>query len=420
MLIKKAKKGKTTKEIKKIAKKENIEIKKLTKKIAKGHVVIPKNNKREIKNPTGIGNGLTTKVNANIGTSPDYQDTQQEIKKAKTAIEAGADTIMDLSLGKNMDQTLKQLIKETEVPIGTVPIYSAFYGKEIPEITTNDILKTIEKHCKMGVDFITIHSGITQEALQTLNRTNRTMDIVSRGGSLISAWITHHQKENPLHKKFNQIIEITSEYDITLSLGDGMRPGCIDDATDKTQLTELKTLSKQVEKCREKNIQVMVEGPGHIPLNEIEFNVKIQKKLCNQAPFYVLGPLVTDIAPGYDHITGAIGGALAAWNGADHLCYVTPAEHLCLPNQKDVKKGVIASKIAGHAADIANGIQTNQDKEMAEARKNLDWEKQIQKAIDPRKPREYREKRPTKDKETCSMCSDQCALKTAEQYLKQN
>ncbi|OUJ19000.1 Thiamine biosynthesis protein ThiC [Methanonatronarchaeum thermophilum] len=418
MQIKNAKKGKTTKEIKQIAKQENITTKELKRKIAKGQVVIPKNIKREIKKPTGIGKGLTTKVNANIGTSPDYQNIENEIKKAETAINAGADTIMDLSLGKNMQKTLKQLIKKTETPIGTVPLYRAFHKKPIPEITSNHILQTIENHAEMGVDFITIHSGITQEVLQKLNKTNRTMDIVSRGGSLISAWITHHQQENPLHKEFDKILEIASQYDMTLSLGDGMRPGCINDATDKPQLTELQTLSKQVEKCQENNVQVMVEGPGHIPMNEIKFNIEIQKKLCNQAPFYVLGPLVTDIAPGYDHITGAIGGAIAAWHGADHLCYVTPAEHLCLPNKQDVKEGVIASKIAGHAADIANGIKKQKDKEMADARKNLNWEKQIEQAIDPQKPTQLRKQRPTEDPETCSMCSDKCAIKTTEKYLK--
>ncbi|RZN63355.1 phosphomethylpyrimidine synthase ThiC [Methanonatronarchaeum sp. AMET6-2] len=420
MQIKTAEKGKTTEEIEEIAKEEGIKPKKLAKKVAKGQVVIPKNINREIQQPTGIGEGLTTKVNANIGTSPDYQDIDIELEKAKTAIKAGADTIMDLSLGENMDETLRKILEETEVPVGTVPIYQTFQEKQIPDITTEDIIKSIEKHGEMGVDFITIHSGITEEVLKTLENTERKMDIVSRGGSLISAWMSYHEKQNPVYSEFHEIIEIASRYDLTLSLGDGMRPGCIDDSTDKPQLKELQTLSRQVEACQKNKVQVMVEGPGHIPLNEIKFNIEIQKKLCNKAPFYVLGPIVTDIATGYDHIAGAIGGALAASAGADYLCYVTPAEHLCLPNTKDVENGVVATKIAAHAADISKGIGREKDSRMASARTELDWETQMENAIYPETPRKLRKERPTQEPEACSMCSDKCAIKTARKYIKNN
>lgn len=416
--LKEAKKGKATKEIKEVAKKEPISLEEIKRKVAKGKIVIPKNRRREPDKVVGIGEGLRTKINANIGTSPDYSDIPDELEKARVAVENGSDTIMDLSIGDLSEEVRKKLISNTETPLGTVPIYSAFMNKNFLDISSDHMFKAIREHVEDGVDFITVHCGVTLDTIESLKDQGRLMDLVSRGGSFLSAWMLENNQENPLYAEFDYLLEIAKEYDVTLSLGDGLRPGCINDASDKAQFQELYTLGELVERSRERNVQAMVEGPGHVPLDQIELNVKMEKEICNGAPFYVLGPLVTDIAPGYDHLVGAIGGAVAAWKGADFLCYVTPSEHLCLPNSKDVEEGVVASKIAAHSADIANGIDKEIDKEMSDAREDFDWEKQFDICINPKKARNLREDRPAElDPDTCSMCSNFCALKIAKEHL---
>lgn len=414
-----AQNGNVTPEMEAVSKIENISINKLINLISDGKIVIPKNINGNSK-ACGIGKGLTTKINANIGSSSKIDDIDLEVKKAKVAVEYGADAIMDLSTGSDLIKFREKIMGAIDVPIGTVPIYEAGVntlkkGKEIIEMNPEDIFKSIEDQAKEGVDFMTLHCGITKELVSKLMQAPRTMGVVSRGGTFLTSWIYHNDEENPLYENYDYILEIAYENDITLSLGDGLRPGCLFDAGDITQIQELVNLGLLVKKAQEANVQVMVEGPGHMPLNQIKSNMEIQKTICNGAPFYVLGPLVTDIAPGYDHITGAIGGALAAFSGADFLCYVTPAEHLTLPNLEDVKEGVIASKIAAEAADVANGIEgaLNREKEMAKARKNFDWEKQFELAIDKSKPRFYRNKCKLEDDEMCAMCGEYCAVKIA-------
>ncbi len=416
--LKEAKKDNTTEEMEKLAQKAPISLEEIKRKVKKGRIVIPKNKDRELEEIIGIGEGLRTKVNANIGASPDYADTAQETEKARTAIEYGADTIMDLSIGDKSKEIRKKLLKKTNTPLGTVPIYEAFTNKNFLDIDEDQIFDTIREHAKNGVDFITVHCGVTYETIKDLKTQNRLMDLVSRGGSFLAAWMLENKKQNPLYEEFGYLLEIANKYDLTLSLGDGLRPGCIEDASDKAQFQELYTLGELVEEARQQNVQAMVEGPGHLPMNQIHPNVEMEKEICNEAPFYVLGPLVTDIAPGYDHLVGAIGGALAAYQGADFLCYVTPSEHLCLPNKEDVREGVVASKIAAHSADLANGIDKEVDKKMSEARKNFDWEKQFNICVDPEKAKNLREARPAKmDPDTCSMCSNFCALKIAQRHL---
>ena len=437
-----AKKGLVSKEIEIVAKTENINIDNLLELISKGYVVIPANILKSQRNiisyenldlnnlekefiPCGIGKNLKVKVNVNIGTSPDIVDLEIERKKVLVSLKYKADTLMDLSTGGDLDKVRKEILKFTPIPLGTVPLYQV--AKEAEEkygcsykATIDDIFNVIEKQAQDGVDFMTIHAGVTLRSLELLEKDKRLMGIVSRGGALIAEWMIYNEKENPLYTHFDRLLEIARKYDITISLGDGLRPGCIKDATDKPQIEELITLGELVDVCRENDVQVMVEGPGHVPLNMIETNMKIQKSLCKGAPFYVLGPIVTDIAPGYDHITAAIGGALAAYHGADFLCYVTPAEHLGLPDENDVKEGLIASKIAAHAADLAKGRKDSwkKDIEMAIARDALDWEKQFELAIDPEKARLYREKKaPKKDKDVCSMCSDFCPVKKLKKSL---
>lgn len=425
MQVREAKNGRATEEMEKIAEEEDVRIKKIIREVAEGRMVIPKNEKRDELKPIGIGGGLRTKINANVGTSPDYQDIQEEVEKAEIAVEYGADTVMDLSIGGNINKVRKKIISSINAPIGSVPIYQAGIKAadekdNIVKMSSDDIFNAIRKHAEDGIDFVTVHCGVTKDTINSLRERGRLMDFVSRGGSFLAAWILNHEKENPLYSEFDYLLELAQEYDLTLSLGDGLRPGCLADASDKAQFQELFTLGELVERSREKNVQAMVEGPGHLPLDHIESNVKLQKNSCNGAPFYVLGPIVTDIAPGYDHIVGAIGGALAAWVGADYLCYVTPSEHLCLPSKQDVKEGVIASKIAAHAADVANGMDSNLDKEMSKARREFDWEKQFEIAIDSEKAKELREEKPAMmDPETCSMCSDLCALKMVRDYLKE-
>ena len=400
---------------------EKINPEKLRKLIAKGYVVIPKNIHRNTK-PVGIGDNLRTKVNVNIGTSPDCVDIDMEIRKTKIANKYGADAIMDLSTGGDLPEIRKAIMENTDLPIGTVPMYEIGvesrkkYGRVI-DMDEDIIFNVIERQAKEGVDFMTLHCGITKNSVESLKNDKRIMGVVSRGGAFLTAYIMHHNKENPLYEQFDYLLEILKEHDVTLSLGDGMRPGCLCDNTDRPQIHELIILGELVDRCREAGVQVMVEGPGHVPLNNVETNMRIQKSLCKNAPFYVLGPIVTDLAPGYDHITSAIGGALAAYCGANFLCYVTPAEHLRLMDENDVKEGLIASKIAAQAADVARGnpMAWEKEKEMAIARKNHDWEKQFELSIDKEKPRKMREELPSADEKACSVCGEFCALLMVEE-----
>ncbi|MDI6654937.1 MAG: phosphomethylpyrimidine synthase [Candidatus Hydrothermarchaeota archaeon] len=419
--MKQAKSGEITEEVRAIAKKENVAVEKLQRSICAGRTVIPKNVIRENVEPVGIGSGLRVKVNANLGTSPEHADLKEEIEKARVAVECGADTIMDLSTGGDLDKIRKEMLR-IPVPLGSVPIYQAGVeaAKEgkLVDMGEEEIFKVIEKQAKDGVDFMTLHVGLTLESLQKLLKQGRLTGIVSRGGSFLATWMLHNERENPLYKNYEHVLDIAEEYDVTLSLGDALRPGSIKDSTDRAQIQELIILGELVEEARKRSVQCMVEGPGHMRMNEIEANVILQKKLCGDAPFYVLGPLVTDIAPGYDHITAAIGGAMAALAGADFLCYVTPAEHLALPSIEDVRQGVIAAKIAAHAADIARGIDLDRDDEMAKARADLNWSKQFKLCLDPKKAMEFRKKRLPHTPEVCSMCEEFCAMKIAGKYLK--
>lgn len=417
-------KGEITPEMEAVAWKEKVSPEYIRDEISKGRIVITANKNHVGLEPAGFGKGLKTKVNANIGTSTSYPTIEDEIKKLHTAIEAGADAVMDLSTGPDIDGCRKKIIKASNVAIGTVPIYQAVVETieqkgNIISMTEEDLFKVIEKHAEDGVDFITVHCGITQEVISRLKNEGRITDIVSRGGSFITGWMLYHEKENPLFAQYDRLLEICFKYDVTLSLGDGLRPGCLADATDRAQVQELLTLGELVDRARKAGVQAMVEGPGHVPLDQIEANIKLQKRLCREAPFYVLGPLVTDIAPGYDHITAAIGGTIAAAAGADFLCYVTPAEHLGLPTIDDVREGVVASRIAGHAADIVKGVAgaKEMDTAMAKARKNLDWEKQIALAIDPVKAKKYRESRNQSAEEACSMCGNYCAMKVVSEFF---
>ena len=412
-------KGNITEEMKDVAKNENIEVDKLARLIADGKVVIPKNVNSDVK-ACGIGEGLTTKINANIGSSSKIDDLDLEINKAKLAVEYGADAIMDLSTGSDLKLFRQKIMESIDVIIGTVPIYEAGVvtlakNREIVDMDPDDIFKAIENQAKEGIDFMTLHCGITKDLVSKLEKQKRMMGIVSRGGTFMASWIKHNECENPLYENYDYLLELSYEYDITLSLGDGLRPGCLADASDIPQIQELVNLGGLVKRAQDANVQVMVEGPGHMPMNQIKANMEIQKTICHGAPFYVLGPLVTDLAPGYDHITSAIGGAIAASSGANFLCYVTPAEHLSLPSLEDVKEGVIASKIAAEAADVAKGIPQSwiRERQMAKARKEFDWEKQFDLAFDKSKPRQYRDKCELDDDEMCAMCGEYCAVKIA-------
>lgn len=417
-------KGVITEEMKQAAELEGLEPEFIRAGIAKGEIVIPCNINHTNRRPIAVGKGLSTKVNANIGTSDAFPELDNELEKLAVAIKAGAHSVMDLSTGGNIDETRKQIIKNCPVMVGTVPLYQALVdtakqGKNIVDITEDEIFASIEKHCADGADFITVHCGVTREVINQLKETGRVMDIVSRGGSFITAWILHNQKENPLYSQFDRLLEIAKKYDVTLSLGDGLRPGCIADATDAPQIKELIILGDLVVRSRAAGVQVLVEGPGHVPLDQVTANMQLQQTLCHNAPFYVLGPIVTDVAPGYDHITSAIGGALAASSGADFLCYVTPAEHLGLPTLKDVKDGVIASRIAAHAADIVKGVKGAKewDLAMSKARKDLDWNKQIELALDPEKALAVRKDRNEDSQECCTMCGSFCAYKIVSEHL---
>lgn len=413
-----AKKGVITAEVKYAAQTEGVSETLLLEGIARGEIVLIKNLKHKKIKPLAIGKGLRTKINANIGTSKDHHNLKEELKKMKVAITSGADAIMDLSTGGNLDEIRKAILKDSTVPVGSVPIYQAAVEavkkkKSIVHMEVDELFEIIEKQIKDGIDFITVHCGLTRESAKRLKNEGRLLDIVSRGGAFTVEWMAYNKKENPLYEYYDHLLEIAKRYDVVLSLGDGLRPGCLADATDRGQIQELIILGELAERAWSKGVQVMIEGPGHVPLNQIETNVKLEKQLCHGAPFYVLGPLVTDIAPGYDHITSAIGGALAAASGADFLCYVTPSEHLRLPTIEDVRVGVIASRIAAHSADIAKGVPgaLEQDNRMAQARKKMDWETQFQLSIDPQWSQFLRRSRFPEDKKVCTMCGDYCAIK---------
>lgn len=416
-----AKKGIITEQMAIVAKKEFIAPETLRGLVAEGKVVIPGNKRHTCLDPNGIGSMLKTKINVNLGTSRDCKDMDMELEKVRDAVNMGAESIMDLSSFGDTQKFRRRLTAECPAIIGTVPIYDAvvYYHKPLKEITSEEWLKIVEMHAQDGIDFMTIHVGINKNTAQRFKDAKRLTNIVSRGGSIIFAWMEMTGQENPFYKHFDRILDICSEYDITLSLGDACRPGCIADAGDISQIEELVTLGELTKRAWAKNVQVMIEGPGHMPLNQIEANMKIQQTICCGAPFYVLGPIVTDVAPGYDHITAAIGGAIAAASGAAFLCYVTPAEHLRLPDVDDVKEGIIASKIAAHAADIAKGIPhaAQWDYEMSSARKALDWEKMFSLSMDPEKARRYRAQAKPEKEDTCSMCGNFCAVKNMNRIL---
>lgn len=412
-----AKKGIITEEMKFIAQEEEVDINELVKNIAEGKVVILKNKLHNIK-PIGVGKGLSTKINANIGTSPEKMDIDEEIEKLKVAEKYGADTVMDLSLGAVLNEVRKKVLANSTIPVGTVPIYQVGFmlsknKKKIEDMKIDDYLTVLEEQAKEGVDFFTIHAGVTLSAWSYIKDKTRILDVVSRGGSMLCLWMEKNKKENLLLTHFDKILEICYKYDVVISLGDGMRPGATKDASDRAQIEELITLGKLAKMAKEANVQVMIEGPGHVPLDQVVANIELEKSLCDGAPFYILGPLVTDVALGYDHIASAIGGALAASVGADFLCYVTPSEHLCLPNVEDVKQGVIASKIAAHAADMVKYKDKARkiDNEMSIARKNLDWEKMFSLSFDPENAKKRREQSGVSDKNYCSMCGEFCSVK---------
>lgn len=421
-----ARAGKITEAMKEVAAQERQSPETIRERVAKGTVAICANPNHTGVKPAGVGEGLRVKVNANIGTSSDFPDLAPELEKLKEAVRCGADAVMDLSTGDNIGASRRAIIGQSPVMVGTVPIYEATVTamKErgaVVDMKAEDLLRAIEEQAKDGADFMTLHCGLTREAIARLHRQGRVMDVVSRGGSFITGWMLHNEQENPLYENYDTILDICEKYDVTISLGDGLRPGCLADATDRAQIAELMTLGELVDRAWARGVQVMVEGPGHVPFDQIAANMKLEKQLCHGAPFYVLGPLVTDIAPGYDHITSAIGGTMAAVHGADFLCYVTPAEHLALPTLQDVHDGVIASRIAAHAADIVKGVPgaAEWDLSMARARKALDWEAQMDLAIDPETARAKRAWREAADTDACSMCGNYCAVKIVNQYMEQ-
>jgi len=422
-----AKKGTITSAMQQVAQDERRTPEFILEGVASGRIVIPFNPAHKNCKPLGIGTGLRTKVNANLGTSTDCSSLSEELVKARAADEARTDTLMDLSTAGDLDQLRRQLLEGFSQPLGTVPIYEVAVrarqrDNSVQAMTAEDMLAVVRSQAEQGVDFMTIHAGVTRESVERLRAQGRSMDIVSRGGALMGGWMLHHQKENPYFERFDELLDICKKHDVTISLGDGLRPGCLDDATDRAQLQELITLGELARRAREAGVQVMIEGPGHVPLDQVQANMILEKRVCEGAPFYVLGPLVTDIAAGYDHIACAIGGAIAAAAGADFLCYVTPSEHLRLPDAQDVREGIIASRIAAHAADIAKGIPgaIEWDREMSKARKALNWERQIELAVDPQKARELRRSSPPPTPEVCTMCGDFCAVKGIGEYIKQN
>ena len=416
-----AKHGIITPQIATVAEKENRTPEWVRERVTAGTIAIPANVHHTSLSAEGIGDGLRTKINVNLGISGDAKDYELEMNKVKMSVEMGAESIMDLSnYGKTHDFR-KKLIDYSPAMIGTVPMYDAigYLDKDLLDISADDFLRVVEAHAKEGVDFMTIHAGINRRAVEAFRREGRRMNIVSRGGSLLFAWMMMTGNENPFFERYDDVLEILREHDVTISIGDALRPGCLDDSSDAGQISELIEIGHLTERAWAADVQVLVEGPGHMAMNEIAANMAMEKRICHGAPFYVLGPLVTDIAPGYDHITSAIGGAIAAANGANFLCYVTPAEHLRLPDLDDVREGIMASKIAAHAADIANGLPGARDRDnaMADARHKLDWEAMFQVALDPDKARRYYESTPPAERHTCSMCGKMCAVRTTNLIL---
>ncbi len=419
--ISEAKKGRPTPAVELAAEREGVAVGEILAGLAEGTIVVPANRLRKIEKPCAIGKGMRVKVNANLGTSPQSVDFDAELAKVAAAVDAGADTVMDLSIGGDINLLRERVLEASPVPVGTVPIYEAAIRAgankgSITKMTGDGMLAAVENQARQGVDYMTVHAGVNLRTLQALKRSPRLLGPVSRGGSFLLTWMSVNKSENPLYERFDEVLEIAREYDVTLSLGDGLRPGCLADATDRPQIQELIVLGELAARCRRAGVQVMIEGPGHIPLDQIAENVRLEKSLCRGAPFYVLGPLVTDIAPGYDHIACAIGGALAAWNGADFLCYVTPAEHLGLPSADDVREGVMATRLAGHAADVARGLTSARDRDdrMSRCRKNRDWKGQVAAALDPAKAARYLGDLEGKE-DYCTMCSEYCAIKILEQ-----
>jgi len=416
-----ARKGITTKEMEIVSKKENIDVDSLKELIASGKVIIPANKNHKNLDPEAVGEGMRTKINVNLGISKDCANIDKEMEKVRAALDMKAEAIMDLSSYGKTGAFRQRLVEESRAMIGTVPMYDVigYHHKKLRDITAEEFLEVVEAHAKDGVDFQTIHVGINKSTAKKFKENDRIMNIVSRGGALVYSWMELTGNENPFYEYYDKVLDICEKYDVTMSLGDACRPGCIEDSTDASQIEELIVLGELTKRAWERNVQIMIEGPGHMAMNEIAANMIIEKRLCHGAPFYVLGPLVTDIAPGYDHITGAIGGAIAAANGADFLCYVTPAEHLRLPDLQDMKDGIIASKIAAHAADIAKGVKGARqwDKRMAEARRKLDWDAQFKEAVDPEKAKAYRESSMPEITETCTMCGEMCAVKNMNRIL---
>jgi phosphomethylpyrimidine synthase len=422
--IEAARQQRITPVLRQVAAQEGIDEEQLRQTVAEGKAIILANNRRKDSAPRGVGKGLSVKVNANIGTSSEQIDIEMELEKLRVAEAAGADAVMDLSTGGDLDHIRRAVLSNAHIPIGTVPIYQAAIEtvrkkKTITKMEPDHLFDVIEKHGADGVDFVTVHCGVTRGSIERLKKQGRITDIVSRGGAFLTEWMIVNGKENPLYEQFDRLVAIATKYDMTLSLGDGLRPGCTADATDRAQVQELLILGELCAEATRQGVQVMIEGPGHVPLNQIETNIMLEKKLCNDAPFYVLGPIVTDVAPGYDHITSAIGGAIAGYCGADFICYVTPSEHLGLPTAQDVREGVVVARIAAHAADLAKGSKQaiERNAQMSRYRKALDWEGQINMAIDPEKIRSFREERSLQD-DVCSMCGEYCAMKIVRDYFK--
>ena len=415
-VLERARKGEVTEEIQAVAEDEGLRPEELRGLVARGHVVIPKNIHHDFR-PRGIGKGLRTKTKVNIGTSADHRVVEEEIEKLEISHELGADSVMDLSTGEGLDCIRKELLANCGIIFGTVPIYQviselAIRDRTFDEMDPDELFNVIDRHGQDGVDFITVHCGVTRQSISVLDSEKRVGGIVSRGGSILASWISANDMENPLYEQFDRLLEIALRHDMTLSLGDGLRPGAIADATDGAQMAELLILGELTRRARDAGVQVMIEGPGHVPIDQIEANVTLEKRICDDAPFYVLGPLPTDIAPGYDHITSAIGGAISSACGADFLCYVTPAEHLRLPTVQDVRDGIVACTIAAHCGDIAKGVKGawERDRDFSKMRKSLDWEGMYRSAIDPEKAREYRKRSENYEKEICTMCGALCAI----------
>ncbi|HDS45139.1 MAG TPA: phosphomethylpyrimidine synthase ThiC [Methanomicrobia archaeon] len=415
-------------ELKRVASNEGVSVEQLQRLLDAGRVVIPRNAKRaDNREPVlkAIGELMSTKVNVNVGTSKDYVNCAEEVEKALIAVRYGADTIMDLSTGGDLDETRRRILKEVTVPVGTVPIYRAALervgARTVVDMSSDDMFNAVRKHAEDGIDFVTIHAGTNLTALERLRRSNRILDVVSRGGAFLVAWMIHNEQENPFYAEYEYLLELAKEYELTLSLGDGMRPGCIADASDRAKFMEAITLGELAQRAREAGVQALIEGPGHVPLDEIEAAVKVIKHVTDFAPLYLLGPLVTDIAPGYDHLVSAIGGAVAGMYGADFLCMVSPSEHLALPSVSDIKEGTIVTKIAAHTADLVKVGQREQarakDEAMAHARKNLDWERQLEFALNPEEAQRIRASRPS-ESDACSICGDLCAIKLVREFLK--